>query len=48
MLAQQDHGPSSDPAQFEGALRTLQVPMFNVMYADQAGHILYSAGGTGA
>ena len=40
-----DHGPFPDLAQFEGALRTLQVPMFNVMYADQAGHILYLFGG---
>jgi acyl-homoserine-lactone acylase len=38
-------GRSQDLAQFEAALRTLQVPMFNVMYADQAGHILYLFGG---
>lgn len=38
-------GKSQDLAQFEAALRTLQVPMFNVMYADQAGHILYLFGG---
>lgn len=38
-------GRSQDLTQFEAALRTLQVPMFNVMYADQAGHILYLFGG---
>jgi acyl-homoserine-lactone acylase len=38
-------GRSQDLTQFEAALRTLQVPMFNVMYADQAGHILYTFGG---
>ena len=38
-------GRSQDVTQFEAALRTLQVPMFNVMYADQAGHILYLFGG---
>ena len=32
-------------SEFETALKTLQVPMFNVMYADQAGHILYLFGG---
>ena len=32
-------------AEFETQLKTLQVPMFNVMYADQAGHILYLFGG---
>ena len=31
--------------EFEAQLKTLQVPMFNVMYADQAGHILYLFGG---
>lgn len=38
-------GKARDLGQFEAALRTLQVPMFNVMYADQAGHILYLFGG---
>lgn len=27
--------------EFESALRRLQIPMFNVIYADRAGHILY-------
>ena len=31
--------------EFENALRTIQIPMFNVMYADRAGHILYQFGG---
>src|SRR4030095_6297553 len=38
-------GKARNLASFEAALRTLQVPMFNVMYADQDGHILYLFGG---
>jgi len=29
--------------QFEAALKRLQIPLFNVLYADQAGHILLNA-----
>jgi acyl-homoserine-lactone acylase len=36
-----DMGKSKSWAQFEKALRTMQVPMFNIVYADRAGHILY-------
>ncbi|MFB6232269.1 MAG: acylase [Salinibacter sp.] len=32
-------------SQFEAALRRLQMPMFNVVYADEDGHILYHFGG---
>lgn len=32
-------------AEFENALRRLQVSMFNVVYADRAGHILYISNG---
>lgn len=32
-------------AEFETALQRLQMPMFNVIYADQEGHILYLFGG---
>ncbi len=31
--------------EFEAALETLQIPMFNVIYADRDGHILYFFGG---
>lgn len=34
-------GRARSLAEFENALRRLQVPMFNVIYADRAGHILY-------
>jgi acyl-homoserine-lactone acylase len=36
-----DMSRATDLEQFEGALRGLQVPMFNVVYADRDGHILY-------
>lgn len=36
-----DMGKATSWAQFEKALRTLQVPMFNIIYADRAGHILF-------
>ena len=32
-------------SQFEAALRRLQMPMFNTVYADEDGHILYQFGG---
>ncbi|HLJ45078.1 MAG TPA: acylase [Bryobacteraceae bacterium] len=32
--------------EFEAALRRLQIPMFNVVYADRDGHILYVFNGT--
>ena len=32
-------------SQFEAALRRLQMPMFNTVYADEDGHILYLFGG---
>lgn len=31
--------------EFEAALRRLQLPMFNVIYADRAGHVMYLFGG---
>lgn len=34
-------GRARSLGEFEDALRRLQVPMFNVIYADRAGHILY-------
>lgn len=34
-------GKARNWAQFEAALKSLQVPMFNIVYADRAGHILY-------
>lgn len=34
-------GRARSLAEFENALRRLQVPMFNVIYADRAGHIFY-------
>lgn len=36
-----DMGKAQDWAHFEKALRTVQAPMFNIVYADRAGHILY-------
>jgi acyl-homoserine-lactone acylase len=34
-------GRARTMGEFEDALRRLQIPMFNVIYADRAGHILY-------
>ncbi|HEX6370276.1 MAG TPA: acylase [Longimicrobium sp.] len=34
-------GRARSLGEFEDALRRLQIPMFNVVYADRAGHILY-------
>lgn len=34
-------GRARSLGEFEDALRRLQVPMFNVIYADRAGHVLY-------
>ncbi len=34
-------GQAHDWSGFQAALRRLQVPMFNIIYADRAGHILY-------
>lgn len=36
-----DMGKAHNFAQFQAALRQMQVPMFNIVYADRAGHILY-------
>jgi acyl-homoserine-lactone acylase len=36
-----DMGKAHDWAGFEAALRQMQVPMFNIVYADRDGHILY-------
>lgn len=36
-----DMGKAKDWKGFETALKKLQVPMFNIVYADRAGHILY-------
>ncbi|HET7233731.1 MAG TPA: acylase [Longimicrobium sp.] len=36
-----DMGRARSLAEFEGALQRLQISMFNVVYADRAGHILY-------
>lgn len=36
-----DMGKAHDWAGFEKALRQMQVPMFNIVYADRQGHILY-------
>jgi acyl-homoserine-lactone acylase len=42
MLAQWwQMGQAQNLAGFEAAMRRLQIPMFNVIYADRAGHILY-------
>jgi acyl-homoserine-lactone acylase len=40
-----DMGRATSLAAFESALSRLQIPMFNVMYADRDGHILYLFGG---
>jgi len=34
-------GKASRLAEFEAAMATLQIPMFNVLYADRDGHVLY-------
>ncbi|HEU4882336.1 MAG TPA: acylase [Longimicrobium sp.] len=34
-------GRARSLGEFEDALRRLQIPMFNVVYADRAGHVLY-------
>lgn len=36
-----DMGKAQNWQQFEAALKTLQVPTFNIIYADRAGHVLY-------
>jgi acyl-homoserine-lactone acylase len=36
-----DMGKATNWKQFEAALRTVQAPMFNIVYADRAGNILY-------
>ncbi|GBQ61573.1 penicillin amidase [Ameyamaea chiangmaiensis NBRC 103196] len=36
-----DMGTSHDFAHFQSAVKTLQVPMFNIVYADRAGHVMY-------
>ncbi|GGI89589.1 7-beta-(4-carbaxybutanamido)cephalosporanic acid acylase [Polymorphobacter multimanifer] len=36
-----DMGKAQDWKAFEAALKTLQVPTFNIIYADRAGHVLY-------
>jgi acyl-homoserine-lactone acylase len=36
-----DMGKAQNWPQFEKALKTVQAPMFNIVYADRAGHILY-------
>ncbi|HEY9671400.1 MAG TPA: acylase [Waterburya sp.] len=36
-----DMARASQLSEFEGALRRLQLPMFNILYADRNGHILY-------
>ena len=41
-----DMGRATSLAEFEEALSRLQIPMFNVVYADREGHILYVFGGT--
>ncbi len=38
-------GRARDLAGFEAALRRMQLPMFNVVYADRDGHVLYLFGG---
>ncbi|MGH9336838.1 MAG: penicillin acylase family protein, partial [Vicinamibacteria bacterium] len=40
-----DMGRATNLVEFESALKRLQIPMFNVMYADREGHILYLFGG---
>lgn len=41
-----DMAKARDLAEFEAALSRLQIPMFNVMYADVEGHILYVFNGS--
>ena len=36
-----DMGKAQDWKEFEAALKTLQVPTFNIIYADREGHVLY-------
>lgn len=36
-----DMGKAQNFAEFEAALKTLQVPTFNIIYADRDGHVLY-------
>lgn len=36
-----DMGKAHDFAAFQRALKRMQVPMFNIVYADRAGHIMY-------
>lgn len=36
-----DMGKARNWTQFQVALRKMQVPMFNIVYADRAGHVLY-------
>ncbi len=36
-----DMGKAQNWQQFEAALKTLQVPTFNIIYADREGHVLY-------
>lgn len=36
-----DMGKAQDFTSFEAALKTLQVPTFNIVYADRDGHVLY-------
>lgn len=36
-----DMGKAQNWKQFEAALKTLQVPTFNIVYADREGHVLY-------
>lgn len=36
-----DMGKARNWPQFEAALKTLQVPSFNIIYADREGHVLY-------
>ncbi len=36
-----DMGRARDWAQFQKAVRRVEVPMFNIVYGDRAGHILY-------
>jgi acyl-homoserine-lactone acylase len=36
-----DMGKAHNFAEFQAALRTLQVPTFNIVYADRDGHIMY-------
>ena len=38
------HGRAANLTEFEGVLKRLQIPMFNVMYAYADGHIMYLFG----